>query len=151
VLYVLLRFGQVALLIFPKQTVWEIVDLDTIVIPDNRLRSEFSPYFIKSSGTFATAERRLTPADNKEQDTKPDEVWFLHILRKNDETSELINVILEVRFRPDGNVSLWNGLVQQTTPLDIRVICSEKYVFKPNLCTMCIGQAHSMGNDNTKK
>ncbi|KAF9133774.1 hypothetical protein BGW39_008951 [Mortierella sp. 14UC] len=121
-----IRFGQVALVNFPKQTVWEIEDLDTSVIPDNRLKSEFSPYFIKSSGTFATAERRLTPADNKEQDTEPHEVWFLHILRKDDETFEPINVTLEVTFRSDGNAGLWNGLVQQTTPLDIRVICSEK-------------------------
>ncbi|KAG0379789.1 hypothetical protein BGX24_011731 [Mortierella sp. AD032] len=121
-----IRFGQVGLLIYPKQTVWEIVDLDTGVIPDSRLRSEFSPYFIKSSGTFAGAERRLTPSDNKEQVIEPHEVWFLHILRKDEETLELINVTLEVTFRADGNAGLWNGLVQQTTPLDIRVISSEK-------------------------
>ncbi|KAG0200307.1 hypothetical protein BGX33_011073 [Mortierella sp. NVP41] len=121
-----IRIGQVGLLIYPKEPVWEIEDLDTAVIPDNRLRSEFSPYFIKSSGTYAAAERRLTPPDNREQVTMPDEVWFLHILRKDEKTSETINVTLEVTFRSDGNASLWNGLVQQTTPLDIRVISSER-------------------------
>lgn len=105
---------------------WEIADLDTAVIPDSRLRSEFSPYFIKSSGTFAAAERRITPPDNREQAIEPDEVWFLHILRKDEETQETINVTLEVTFRSDGNVGLWNGLVQQTIPLDIRVISSER-------------------------
>ncbi|KAF9549303.1 hypothetical protein EC957_004217 [Mortierella hygrophila] len=121
-----IRIGQVGLLIYPKQTVWEIADLDTAVIPDGRLRSEFSPYFIKSSGTFAAAERRITPPDNGEQSVEPDEVWFLHILRRDEETQETINVTLEVTFRSDGNAGLWNGLVQQTTPLDIRVISSER-------------------------
>ncbi|KAF9340807.1 hypothetical protein BGZ91_000128 [Linnemannia elongata] len=121
-----IRIGQVGLLVYPKQNMWEIADLDTAVIPDNRLRSEFSPYFIKSSGTFAAAERRITPPDNREQAIEPDEVWFLHILRKDEETGEPTNVTLEVTFRSDGNAGLWNGLVQQTTPLDIRVISSER-------------------------
>lgn len=121
------RIGQVGLLNYPKQTVWEIADLDTAVIPDIRLRSEFSPYFIKSSGTFAAAERRITPPDNREEAIEPDEVWFLHILRRDEETLETINVTLEVTFRSDGNAGLWNGLVQQTTPLDIRVISSERW------------------------
>ncbi|KAF9903336.1 hypothetical protein EC991_003983 [Linnemannia zychae] len=143
-----IRFGQVALLNFPKQPVWEIVDLDTSVIPDSRLRSEFSPYFIKSSGTFATAERRLTPADNREQGNEPLEVWFLHILRKDDEAFEPINVTLEVTFRPDGNAGLWNGLVQQTTPLDIRVISSEKRLSWA--WTISAGKRHSDQSLETK-
>ncbi|KAG0285390.1 hypothetical protein BGZ96_010353 [Linnemannia gamsii] len=121
-----IQIGQVGLLTYPKQILWEIEELDTVVIPSSRLESEFSPYFIKSSGAFAAAERRITPPDNKEQAIKPDEVWFLYILRKNEEMGGFTNVTLEVTFRSDGNAGLWNGLVQQTTPLDIRVISSER-------------------------
>lgn len=126
ILHILCRIGQVGLLTYPKQTLWEIEDLDTAVIPNSRLESEFSPYFIKSSGAYAAAERRITPSDTREKAIEPDEVWFLHILRKNEETEEYTNVTLEVTFRSDGNAGLWNGLVQQTTPLDIRVISSER-------------------------
>jgi len=125
------RIGQIGLTMYPKQTVWEIEDLDTSVLPDNRLGSVFSPYFIKSSGAFVTAGKRLTPpeltpSDNNDQNIEPDEVWFFHILRRDDDLKESINVTLEVTFRADGNASLWNGLVQPLTPLDIRVISSEK-------------------------
>ncbi|KAF9926385.1 hypothetical protein FBU30_004017 [Linnemannia zychae] len=119
-----IRIGQIGLTTHPKQLIWEIEELDTSVIPSPKLKSEFSPHFIKSSGTFAAAERRLTQSDDKKHVTRTDEVWFLRIMRRINMV--VTYVTLEVTFRSDGHVGLWNGLVEQTTPLDIRVICSER-------------------------
>jgi hypothetical protein len=69
--------------------------------------------------------KKLMPPDMLDQVIQPDIQWSLGVLKRmNDDRN--CDVRLEVTFRLDGNVSLWNALAQNATPMDIRVISSEK-------------------------
>ena len=96
------------------------------MIPDKRLKSDFSPFITKSSEKFVRLARKLNPPDNKDLITQPEELWSLGILKRLEATHSHIFVQLDVTFRDDEKVSLWNALVQKMTPLDIRAISSER-------------------------
>ncbi|KAF9955799.1 hypothetical protein BGZ70_010113 [Mortierella alpina] len=121
-----IRFGQVGLREYPRRVEWDIKTLDTTIIPDSRLKSEFSPFFTRSAETFAALATKLTPPQMQEQKTEPDVLWTLGVVKRDEEANEPINVQLDVTFRADEKVAFWNGLVQRMTPLDVRVISSER-------------------------
>lgn len=105
---------------------WDTKTLDSNIIPDSRLKSEFSPFFTRSSETFAALATKLTPPHMQEQKTEPEVLWTLGVVKRDEEANEPINVQLDVTFRADEKVAFWKGLVQKMTPLDIRVISSER-------------------------
>ncbi|KAF8970268.1 hypothetical protein BGZ46_010533 [Entomortierella lignicola] len=118
-----IRFGQVALIDYPERPTWDIKELDSNVIPDTRLTSEFSPFFTDSSDKFSVLIRKLS---NPEFQETPEMLWTLGILKRT-QFHDYIEAQLEVSFRDDDDkVALWNALVEKTTPLDIRVISSER-------------------------
>ncbi|KAG0329912.1 hypothetical protein BGZ99_010023 [Dissophora globulifera] len=121
-----IRFGQVRFLEYPRDTVWKIKDLDTTVIPDMRLKSEFSPFISRSSDKLVSLAEKLTPPELKGQTMQPEVLWTLGILKRVDASAAHINVQLDVTFRDDEKVSLWNALVQKNTPLDVRVVSPER-------------------------
>ncbi|KAF9101705.1 hypothetical protein BGX27_011377 [Mortierella sp. AM989] len=120
-----IQFGQVALKTYPERTTWDVKELDSKIIPDNRLDTDFSPFITDSSEKFSALVKRLTPP-NQERPDQPEMLWTLGILRRNEVTNDPIEVHLDITFRDDDKVAFWNALVQKTTPLDIRVISSER-------------------------
>ncbi|KAG0246091.1 hypothetical protein BGX31_004511 [Mortierella sp. GBA43] len=120
-----IRLGQICLLEYPKRQSFSTDDLDENVIQNPRLMSEVSPYFTKSPDIFRALMKKLMPPDMIDQVIQPDIQWSLGVLKKGGNSGNT-NVRLEVTFRLDGNVSLWNALAQNATPMDIRVISSEK-------------------------
>ncbi|KAI1321609.1 hypothetical protein EDD11_003089 [Mortierella claussenii] len=120
-----IRFGHVGLLEYPKKALFDVQELDVTVIRDSRLKTEFGPFFTNSSERFAALIRKLGPADHTVP-TKPTTLWSLGILKKDEYTNAALNVQLDVTFREDGKVALWNALAQKATPLSIRVISSER-------------------------
>ncbi|KAF9961549.1 hypothetical protein BGZ72_003155 [Mortierella alpina] len=121
-----IRFGQVGLREYPKRVEWDTKTLDTTIIPDSRLKSEFSPFFTRSPETFAALATKLTPPHMQEQTTEPEVLWTLGVVKRDEEANEPINIQLDVTFRADDKVAFWKGLVQKMTPLDVRVISSER-------------------------
>ncbi|KAF9360675.1 hypothetical protein BGX26_008178 [Mortierella sp. AD094] len=119
-------FGQVALMNYPEQVTWDIKELDSRIIPDGRLSSDFSPFFTNSSDKFSALIKKLTPPNQKEPLDAPEMLWTLGILRRDEKTNTSIDAQLEITFRDDDKVAFWNALVQKTVPLDIRVISSER-------------------------
>lgn len=115
--------GQIGLKEYPKKTVWSIDELDDKVIPVKRLVSEFNQYITRSANGLAKFMEALGPNNEVEAEHTQ---WSLGILKKGD--NEVIKGELEVSFRDDGKLALWNGLVERTKPLEIKVICSERYV-----------------------
>ncbi|KAG0358840.1 hypothetical protein BGZ54_010253 [Gamsiella multidivaricata] len=120
-----IRIGQISLQEYPRGSVWEIKEMDASVIRDPRLKTEFSPFFTKSSESFSALVKKLTPPHLQDHIVPPDVIWSLGVLKRAEDTNIPINVQLDVTFR-EKTVSLWNALVQKTTPLDIRVISSER-------------------------
>lgn len=110
---------------YPKPKVWSVRELDESVIVDPRLKSKFSPYFTPSPEIHRALVKRFEPRDLYENSIKTEVHWNLGVLRKS-EGDRYDDIDLEVTFSEDGSISLWNALVQRTTPLDIRVISSEK-------------------------
>ncbi|KAF9175305.1 hypothetical protein BGX20_006830 [Mortierella sp. AD010] len=122
-----IRFGQVALMNYPEQVTWDIKELDTRIIPDGRLLSDFSPFFTKSSDKFSALIKKLTPPNQKTEFLDAHEMlWTLGIIKRDQLSNKPIEAQVEVSFREDDKVAFWNALVQKTTPLDIRVISSER-------------------------
>ncbi|KAG0086279.1 hypothetical protein BGZ93_000208 [Podila epicladia] len=116
-----IRLGQVGLKEYPKKTVWSIDELDEKVIPVKRLVSEFNQYITRSANGLAKFMEALGPNNEVEAEHTQ---WSLGILKKGN--NEVIKGELEVSFRDDGKLALWNGLVERTKPLEIKVICSER-------------------------
>ncbi|KAG0346906.1 hypothetical protein BG005_000459 [Podila minutissima] len=116
-----IRLGQIGLKEYPKKTVWSIDELDDKVIPVKRLVSEFNQYITRSANGLAKFMEALGPNNEVEAEHTQ---WSLGILKKGD--NEVIKGELEVSFRDDGKLALWNGLVERTKPLEIKVICSER-------------------------
>ncbi|KAG0210338.1 hypothetical protein BGX28_009390 [Mortierella sp. GBA30] len=117
-----IRIGQAVLCEYPRRMEWDTKSLDSTVIPDSRMKTDFSPFFSKSPETFAALAARLTPPQMQEQRIEPEVLWSLGVMKKDEESNGIINVQLDVTFRADGKVAFWNGLVQKMTPLDIRSI-----------------------------
>lgn len=115
--------GRIGLKEYPKRTVWSIDELDDKVIPVKRLVSEFNQYITRSPDGLKKLMEALGPNNEVEAEHTQ---WSLGILKKGD--NEVIKGELEVSFRDDGKLALWNGLVERTKPLEIKVICSERYV-----------------------
>ncbi|KAG0011955.1 hypothetical protein BGZ81_001850 [Podila clonocystis] len=113
--------GQIGLKEYPKRTVWSIDELDDKVIPAKRLVSEFNQYITRSADGLAKFMESLGPNNEVEAEHTQ---WSLGILKKGD--NEVIKGELEVSFRDDGKLALWNGLVERTKPLEIKIICSER-------------------------
>ncbi|KAF8927101.1 hypothetical protein BGZ58_010629 [Dissophora ornata] len=103
-----------------------VKNLDKNMIPDKRLKSDFSPFITRSSEKFVSLARKLTPPDNKDLLTQPEVLWSLGILKRVEATNAHIIIQLDVTFRDDEKVSLWNALVQKMTPLDLKVVSSER-------------------------
>lgn len=121
--------GQVGLVEYPKPKVFSVRELDESVIVDARLKSKFSPYFTPSPEIHRALLKRFEPRDRYENNIKTEVHWDLGILRRTEGGTERergVRVDLEVWFSEDGNISLWNSLVSKATPMDIRVISSEK-------------------------
>ncbi|KAF9333257.1 hypothetical protein BG006_003852 [Podila minutissima] len=116
-----IRLGQIGLKEYPKKTVWSIDELDDKVIPVKKLVSEFNQYITRSANGLAKFMEALGPNNEVEAEHIQ---WSLGILKKGD--NEVIKGELEVSFRDDGKLALWNGLVERTKPLEIKVICSER-------------------------
>ncbi|KAF9308612.1 hypothetical protein BG003_010820 [Podila horticola] len=116
-----IRLGRIGLKEYPKRTVWSIDELDDKVIPVKRLVSEFNQYITRSPDGLKKLMEALGPNNEVEAEHTQ---WSLGILKKGD--NEVIKGELEVSFRDDGKLALWNGLVERTKPLEIKVICSER-------------------------
>lgn len=115
--------------------VWSIDEVDDKVIANKKLISEFNPYITRSAGALAKFMTALGP--NHEVEAEHTQ-WSLGILKRG-ENNQVVHSELEVSFREDGKLALWNGLVERTKPLEIKVICSERYDlhrFYPFLTTM---------------
>ncbi|KAF9024080.1 hypothetical protein BGZ52_011548 [Haplosporangium bisporale] len=117
-----IRLGQVGLKEYPRRMVWSIDEVDEQVIPIKRLISEFNPYITRSAGALAKFMTALGP--NHEVEAEHTQ-WSLAILKRG-ENNQVVHSELEVSFREDGKLALWNGLVERTKPLEIKVICSER-------------------------
>ncbi|KAF9361321.1 hypothetical protein BGX34_007212 [Mortierella sp. NVP85] len=120
--------GQVCLIEYPKTMVFSVRELDESVIIDPRLKSKFSPYFTPSPEIYRALLKRFEPRDRYENNVQTEIRWDLGILRRGEgeKAEKGIRIDLEVWFSEDGNISLWNSLISKATPMDIRVISSEK-------------------------
>ncbi|KAF9437682.1 hypothetical protein BGZ76_011594 [Entomortierella beljakovae] len=133
-----IRLGQVTLKAYPGGRSWDVQHFDSTIIPDNRLESEFSPFFTNDPEKFSSLIKKLTPPNSKELSLEPEMHWTLVVLRRDQVTNKPVEVQLDVTFRDErfrdndsrpkdyNNVAFWNALVQKITPLDIRVISAER-------------------------
>ncbi|KAG0343401.1 hypothetical protein BG004_005342 [Podila humilis] len=119
-----IHIGQVGLKDYPKNDIWAIDDLDTRIIPDKRLASDFHPYIVRSANELKNFMDALTP--NFERLEGEHTRWSLGILKRNDSPGDALYGELDVTFRDDGKLGLWNALVERSKPLEIKVICSQR-------------------------
>ncbi|GJJ68839.1 hypothetical protein EMPS_01185 [Entomortierella parvispora] len=121
-----LRIGLVGLRTYPHSDKWNVMEADTRIIQTSRLISEFNPYITSNKAVFERLLNRLQVSDPL-QAMRPEAMWSFDILKRAQAVNQDPDQVeLEVTFRPDGKVALWNALVDKVTPMDIRVVSSER-------------------------
>ncbi|KAF9583299.1 hypothetical protein BGW38_009799 [Lunasporangiospora selenospora] len=119
-----IRLGQTALKVYPRAEIFQIEDLDTKVIQNERLESEFFPFFISSKKEYETILQKLGPTTPGGRTHDPETSWVLVVERMYG--SHHAELQLDVTFRDNGKVALWNSLAEVSVPLEIRNLSSEK-------------------------
>ncbi|KAF9910473.1 hypothetical protein BX616_010856 [Lobosporangium transversale] len=121
-----INIGRIRFLEYPSRSLYQVREMDISVLPDPRLITEFSPFLTDSTDLFRKLKARLSSLGQLSV-IEPEAVWTLGVLKRGEPPNERpINVQTEMTFRDDGKVGLWNALVQTSTPLNIRVLSSEK-------------------------
>ncbi|KAG0042424.1 hypothetical protein BGZ83_000487 [Gryganskiella cystojenkinii] len=121
-----IRLGLVGLRTYPLDSKWGVLEADAKIVQDNRLKSEFSPFITSSATVFQQIVDKLQSLDPR-QTMQSETTWSLYIWKKIEAQDRSFDAIeLEVTFREDGKVALWNALVDKSTPMDIRIISTER-------------------------
>ncbi|KAF9428813.1 hypothetical protein BGZ94_000942 [Podila epigama] len=121
-----IRLGQVELHEYPKNRNWDLESLDKNIIPNSRLHSMFNRYVAQSADSLEKFMSALGPMQYSHRPESESVQWTLSILKRGDTPRTFTHGELDVSFREDGKLALWNALVERTTPLEIKVICPER-------------------------